>query len=382
MLDAAGPEGVSVTINQTLYRLSAGEQLMIASPRTGIASPVQLRGETVTPLRPVAFEERDGKGTVAQAEPLSQLRLHGSQATNSDVYVFKAAVNLTEEIPKLPFLQCRTCHFRNDLEARYQLARKRQIAMTRLQATETQSPGRQLETRKNQPQNITSSRLKPLVATESTDGNLKPVSAAQVLQMLAPFPATVLPATDLTKVSEDHYKLSRGSMLMKVERSLRIDTPHAIVLAKAGSIVMLTANGNITRVRDMVDSRKNGVVVKLGQHEHSLVPGKELTISTLRHKPMNALLSDDLARRQIKETEVGGLSVIGADFSIMDALIKHPLLKAMRASHRNVDRDMLRQIEKNAAIVSVLIDRQAGPYYEPKVEPNTGVAIAPDERIY
>lgn len=54
----------------------------------------------------------------------------------------------------------------------------------------------------------------------------------------------------------------------------------------------------------------------------------------------------------------------------------------MRASERNVDRDMLRQIEKNAAIVSVLIDRQAGPYYEPKVEPNTGVAIAPDERIY
>lgn len=316
---------------------------------------------------------REGK-ILAGVRSVNLVRLYSVNVSNR---------GLAEEIPKLGFLQCRTCHFRNELEARYQLARKQQVAATRLQATGTQSPGRQLKAiAGEQSKNVNAGKLKPLVSTESADMKLKPVEASQIMQMLAPFPATMSQATQMTKLGENHYSLSRGSMLMKVEAPLRIDTPHATVFAKPGSIIMLTTTGMLTRVADMVDTRKDGVIVKLDQYEHSLLPGKEVTISSLRHHPMNALLSDDLARRRIKETEVGGLKVIGADFSIMDALIKHPLLKAVRTSDRDIDRDMLKRIEKTAAIVSVLIDRQAGPYYEPKVEPNSGIASSPVERIY
>lgn len=123
-------------------------------------------------------------------------------------------------------------------------------------------------------------------------------------------------------------------------------------------------------------------MVLINRHEHRLLPGREVSISGAARRSLNSVLSDDLARRNIKETEVGALKVVGADFSLLDALIKHPLLLAVRSSSRPEDRNLIKHIQKTAAAISMTVDRGAGPYYEPKIEPNSSIASSPNERIF
>lgn len=178
------------------------------------------------------------------------------------------------------------------------------------------------------------------------------------------------------------FRLSRGSVMMKAESKAIIVTPHATVSVRPGSIVLLTATADLTRVRDIVDNCKDGIVVTIGRYSHRLLPGKEVSISTRRHRPLSAMLSDGIARRRISETTAGEFAVVTADYSIMDAMTKHPLLKTVRLSAAKSDQTLTKEIEKITAILSVLIDREAGPYYEPKIAPDSAIAASPDERVY
>ena len=179
----------------------------------------------------------------------------------------------------------------------------------------------------------------------------------------------IAPGSQLLPVGPDHYKFDRGSILVKANRPVKFDAPNCTVTAQSNSAVIITAAEGVTRVLDLIDSKRD-TIVRVGNHSATMRPGIETSVVTnpLTKANGEALVwSDGLARRGVQTIFFDGkFSVVESEFSYLNAMGRHPLLREARASKSDADKKMFAQIMKNAASVLMAVDRQKGPYSVPE----------------
>jgi hypothetical protein len=177
------------------------------------------------------------------------------------------------------------------------------------------------------------------------------------------------------------YRLERGNALIFADRDLRVNTRHASVLARSGSIILVTDHDDLTRVRDLFDRFGGDVKVLVGNKYIPLRPGKEVSITECTQDPIPLLYSDNLARRLISVNDVCNYKVVTNDFSIINLLAEHPLVKQWRCTQ--FDKFAFAKILKTAAAINLVVDRARGPYYAPAISrATTGLVIKPVSPIF
>ncbi|MBY0547036.1 MAG: hypothetical protein K2W95_07065 [Candidatus Obscuribacterales bacterium] len=312
-LDAAGSEGVTVKLKGEEHRLLPGDALIISAP------PTQL----------------------AEATPKSvpdTLMLHGS-VDYSPVYSMKASVHLPEFVPKMVFLQCRNCAFTNYLKSQM------------VAEADRPRPGLSLSELV---------RCKVLPAAALKEGRPK---GSEV---------RITSDTKMSEVAPNVFELKKGATLMMVTAPTRVKTPHATVFLKPGSIVLLSAASELSRVRDLSDRKSKSVQIQVGNNVFPLIAGSEASITRSKRDAMAMVLSDGIARRNFRQVTSHGAQVIVNEFSLLDALASHPVMDDIRYAQDQAARQITGTILKTAAAIAIVIDRQRGPYFSPSFQ--TGLA--------
>ncbi len=382
-LDATEPDGVTVNVEGEKYTIAPGEELLISE-----TNPL-----TVAQRPPL-------EGRVEKTAPL---RLEGRLEKHNNVFILRAASNLPEEIPKMVFIQCRQCALRNQLEAKYS-QRGPDLAQVGSPADKLGPAGNLL---RQQPDGVSSApppgadlsaSLSPVSLRTPVSSNLQSLEArgstmqadaddhflnvATVAPSLSPPGFTVGRRARLSQAGENVYTLDLGSVIVNVRNKLAINTPHAGIIANVGSIVLVSVGSKITRVRDLSDRNKDAISILIGKHVLTLFPGKEAAVVDTTRDPLPVVFADGLSRRGYRVVAVDRMRVVTNDFSILDALIKHPLLQDLRHSPAKGDIATVSEIMKTAAVINWMFDRYKGPYVEPVVAPNTGLAGRPAEPVY
>jgi len=346
-LDALGEDGVTVQVGQASYELKPGEQILITESPT---------------------KEQLALGTRTVETPGS-LQDH--------VYVLRASVNLPEFVPKMVFLQCRNCAFRDHIESKFQA--EGHVAVTdapspTISNNSSSTPG---NTGMSNGVNQFASTFKPIAFVEAA-------AATPGVESGTSDPAgfKLGSKTTMERVGADHYRLERGNLLLQPQNSTRIDTPHGQLFVKKGAIVLMATNARLTRVRDLHDNHLNDVVFLANGRTVNLSPGKEATICDTTGEALTLVYEDGMSRRGVHLANHAGLQIVTADFSILNAFMLQPLLLNLNHSKASDDVRMTNTIMKTGCSISLGIDRYKGPYSAPVITPGTGISKKSVEMTY
>lgn len=338
-LASSGPEGIVVTVDNNTYSIEPGERIMISKNGQDAASaPAPLKLE----------------GRVEKAHASSGAS-GGGGGGGHNVFVLQAAVSLPEYVPTLAFMGCRQCLLRNYLGGN---------APATATGTASGSPTVSL------PSSDTPNAYREVAYTTAGTSSVIPTAIKAST------------SANLTPVGRDHYKLTRGNVLVQAPTDMTIETQHATILLKAGAISMVSASQQLTRVRDISDHHVGDVTVLVGKNYNELRPGKELNIIDSAAEPISLVMSDNISRRAMQTTKVDKLTIISADFSMVSMLSSHPLLVRLRHSSAREDQSLVGVVYKTATAINMALDRTKSPYYSPKYGKGTGFAAKPVDPVY
>jgi len=355
-LSDANPDGVDVKVEGQSYHIKPGEQLLIGKvTATNLSGGVPESGTNLT-------------GGAQQ----STSALKGGASTQNPVYVLKAAVDLPEYLPKRGvILQCRECAFAN------YVANK-----TTQPAAQVAGGGEGAMLPTNVNDDDMSLNKGHDVGQPQGDPVFSPVAYSSTITTALPKNIVISGSAELVPVGADHFRLRRGNALIQAKHATRVDTELLSVFAKPGAILLVTDSRQLSRVRELCDKHTGDVKILVGNSTLQLSPGKEISVSRMDTDALPQVFADGLARRNIHEVAMGKFKIITDDFSILNALMNHPLLHQLRQSKDVLDAKTMDDIQKVAAILSLVSDRYKGPYFGPEVRPGTGIAAKPVEPIY
>lgn len=163
-------------------------------------------------------------------------------------------------------------------------------------------------------------------------------------------------AVELTRVTDQHFKLDRGTVLLREDDRMQIDTPLGAVDFKPKAAALITVEQDITRVFDLYDSHIGCVQISVGKRNKMLSSGTEMSLvfATDPTEAQQIVLRDGIHRRQMKITSLGGQHFAVADeCSIVDAMLKDPLLDRLHKSPEKADKRAYDKIIKTAAALLI-----------------------------
>ncbi len=367
VIDSAGPDGVVVKVGDSTYTVRTSEEVTVA--RESTSSP------------PAKGPLTGGVEVTQQAVP---------------IHVMKVAVHLPEFIPKDPMIMCIIRHLGNyaSIRSRIPKALADQIEKYRSQLPN----GRKLGSKVDSKPVLTSAgenpagclgchnqtrasnpidRLKDAAASNEHKSTPAPVSEWQTVAYMPP---SILPSglrlldgARLLQTASNWYALETGTALCEADELTRIDTSHGSVVARGGAAVMVCAEPTLTRILNLSDNRSGSVKAFLGKHAVHVPPGAEVAfVRGSRELAAELVMKDGLARRKVHVTDLSADEFLVRDqFSLVQALSKHPLLSMIRRSTRKSDQMLVEELVKTAAGLYMTTDRTGGPYYTPLV-PGTG----------
>lgn len=179
--------------------------------------------------------------------------------------------------------------------------------------------------------------------------------------------------TQLLAAGTNRYTLKQGSVLVHARNPMRIDAPNCSLLANPESAVIITVTKDVTRVLDLFDTSTGSVQTVVGQFTVDLRPGREVDVMNgSRIGAQGRAWSDGLARRNTQTVSVSSdVQIVKGEYSMVDALSRHPLLYALRKSTLKEDKDLTAKIMKVGATIQYVFDRTRGPYATPMGLPET-----------
>lgn len=324
-LAAADANGINVKVSGRAYKLLPGDMLLISEVSSQLPQKLAQAGAVDYTAQPA--EHR------------------------GNVYVLRASVSLEEYLPKIVFLHNHECPLRNYLYNKVMPSTG--IALV--------SPTAMLPGHINKPVALSTAPIAWLVRST--------------------------PTARITNVGTDCYRVTLGTLLVHATEALRFETPQGTVYIKKGAVALVSASPNMTRVRDLSDSWNGDITVIAGKYSCALVPGKEINIMKPVKVDDDALpyvLADGISRRDIRINEVDDMKIVSADFSLLHALLSHPLLRQINTSTMPWEHQLVAETLKSAAALNMVVDREKGPYYVPiNGSTNTGLAVQrPAEPLY
>lgn len=187
-------------------------------------------------------------------------------------------------------------------------------------------------------------------------GKQPPAKTASVLVPIAysttnPPNSWMSPHGVMSKLGEGHYFLSSGTVLARGKEPLIVDTPQGSVAIKEDAVVIISIQNKMTRIFNLIDHHRKGVVATALSRTIELSPGREAVLMDANATQVKRVVLDDgIGHKDIQIVQVdANHGLITGEFSMGDLLTQHPLLQRLRKSQEKVDRDLVKTLMKTAA---------------------------------
>lgn len=168
--------------------------------------------------------------------------------------------------------------------------------------------------------------------------------------------------SQLRFTSPDCAELSSGRLLVEAQKAGVVVTPLADIYVKRKALVLLRVQQSSTRCLVLWDNGFSSVSVLCNKKHVRLGPGHEVLVTDHSPDYREIAQEDEIGRRTIKVHQVGGGRVVTtAEFSLLHALERDPLLYSVFQDPQEKDRQLKERIVKTAAVLNLVTARHG--YY-------------------
>jgi hypothetical protein len=155
----------------------------------------------------------------------------------------------------------------------------------------------------------------------------------------------------MRKISEGHFFLSTGTVMARAKEPMTVDTPQGSIEIKQDAIAIISVQNKLTRVMNLIDHHRNGVVANTAGKSLELGAGREAVFVDAAASEIDRLVLDDgIGHKNMKIIQIDeNHGLITGQFSMGDLITRHPLLQRLRKSEDKSDRDLVNALIKTAA---------------------------------
>jgi hypothetical protein len=163
------------------------------------------------------------------------------------------------------------------------------------------------------------------------------------------------PGTEIKQSEPDKIEIERGEVVIEPNRSITVITPLSQTQIMHKSAVLFRVKRGSERCMVLWDNGPDAVTVISHNHKLKLGPGKEVLITDHDPNYREITESDDIGRRRIKMHQVGSHQhVVTAEFYLLHALQRDPLLYDVAHSKDRHDQTLREHILKTAAVLNMV----------------------------
>ncbi|MBI4533017.1 MAG: hypothetical protein HY711_03640 [Candidatus Melainabacteria bacterium] len=163
------------------------------------------------------------------------------------------------------------------------------------------------------------------------------------------------PGSDFQVPHRNRLNLISGEILVEATGSGVVSCPVAEVYVKRRSVVLFVARQGTMRCQVLWDAGIGSVTIICHKHRVKLGPGDEALVTDHDPDYREIMMSDDIGRRRIKvHNLVEGKAITTAEFSLLQALERDPLLYDVFHSSNPHDKSLLENILKTAAVLDMV----------------------------
>ncbi len=169
-----------------------------------------------------------------------------------------------------------------------------------------------------------------------------------------------LPSTSVKQERENCFNLYHGDVLINAVQKSTVNAGGCVVEIKPGSIVLVTREEHVTRVRTLRDNTNNDVLAICEGRKVRVASGQEVIFGEDNASIVRSIANDRVGRRR---TELLGASdsIFCSDVSIVHLMQTSEVLTRLRHSKTPEDRDIVGKVLKMAAAIQQVTTNR-GPY--------------------
>jgi hypothetical protein len=148
--------------------------------------------------------------------------------------------------------------------------------------------------------------------------------------------------------------LQEGTLLLEADQASLISTPLASLQVKPHAVVYAKVHAGCEHLFVLLGPTR----VTVGQHSVQLSSGDEAVVSDHETTNFDLAGQDDIGRRSIRVTKLADkLSFALAEFSLIQAVEREPMLYRLFHSHDSHDKLVRERLIKMAAVLNIVTGR-------------------------
>jgi hypothetical protein len=217
----------------------------------------------------------------------------------------------------------------------------------------------------------TSPAEKPRVSEELADPVFKPI--AYIQPSASAIKGILTLATQQVIVKHDGkaefnmegpgvVNIKRGELILVALNKTAVRLNGTNLYMDPDSVVLVNAEGGITKIYNLYDDHRNAVRAASGDHVIGIDIGKEVVLGDTSSLLVKAMQRDSVARRHVRNYELGTRgSACLAEYSFVSMLDVHHVLGRVVSSKNDNDRELRLRLMKTAVGLGV-VTQGHGPY--------------------
>lgn len=151
----------------------------------------------------------------------------------------------------------------------------------------------------------------------------------------------------------DLLMLKRGEMLVQADQPTVIRTDAGSLKIGAGSIVLISKDSLVTKVRTVWEPKSGSVRQLLDKNHIDIPAGQEVIISNEAAAISAVYKHDSIGRRRVRQFQVGDQHVSVSEVSIITLMASSPVISAVALSKESDDLSMRGKMLKMAACLQM-----------------------------
>ncbi|MBY0550463.1 MAG: hypothetical protein K2W95_24505 [Candidatus Obscuribacterales bacterium] len=171
----------------------------------------------------------------------------------------------------------------------------------------------------------------------------------------------------VSQLDDSTFELKHGEVIVSANRRSTVTSGEHTVDAAPGSIVHVTREGDVLKVRNLCDAVGKTVRVLVAGKSMPVNVGEEVVIGFSDGAVNSAIKGDNIGRRKVSRFVVDGRhSIVKSELSVVALIQKSNLLTSMYTKGSAADRNVMERIMKMAAaLFQVTGKRGAYSAYDP-----------------
>ncbi len=166
------------------------------------------------------------------------------------------------------------------------------------------------------------------------------------------------PGAEIKELQPDRLQLDRGEVIVEPSHCLVVTTPLAETQLSHKAVVLFRIQGGNERCMVLWDGGPESVVIVFHNRKLCLTAGQEALLTDYDPNYREIVESDDIGRRRIQIHDLKEHKhIVTAEFSLLHALQRDPLLYDLAHSKDKHDRTLRERILKTAAVLDLVTAR-------------------------